>query len=137
MEKPLSNCWSLFLELQTECNYKRKYSFFTVEIQSNPILGYQTCIEMGLVKVPASISALFTKKSSQKTQIQEKFADVFLRIGKLPGEVAIHVKENSIPSVNHVYRTLFALHERVKSEIDCLECLDIIEKLTTQLSGLI
>ncbi|KAK2716647.1 hypothetical protein QYM36_006957 [Artemia franciscana] len=86
---------------------------------------------MGLVKVPASISALFTKKSSQKTQIQEQFADVFIRIGKLPGEVAIHVKQNSIPSVHHVRRIPFALNERAKSQLDRLECLDIIEKVTT------
>ena len=94
---------------------------------------------MGLVSVPASISVLFTKNSKQKTQIQEKFADIFIGIGKLPVEVTIHVKENSVPSVNPVCIIPFALHERVKSELDRLECLDIIEKVTTPmlLSGLI
>ena len=74
-------------------------------MQSNPTLGYQVGIEMGLAKVPASISVLFTKKSNQETQIQEKITDVFIGIGKLPGEMTIHIKDNSILSVNPVCPT--------------------------------
>ena len=55
------------------CRHKgiinRKYSFFVVDTQSNPILGYQASVEMGFVKVASSISSLSIKNSVQKTPI--------------------------------------------------------------------
>ncbi|KAK2701821.1 hypothetical protein QYM36_019534, partial [Artemia franciscana] len=86
---------------------------------------------MGFVKVATSISSLSTEKSGQKNPIPKEFDDVFAGIGKLPGKVEIHVKKNAIPSVNPVRRIPFALHERVKSELERLEKLDIIERVVT------
>ncbi|KAK2720320.1 hypothetical protein QYM36_004265 [Artemia franciscana] len=107
----------------------KKYSFFIVDTQSNPILGYQASVEMGFVKVITSISSLSTKKSVQKNPIPKEFDDVFAGIGKLPGKVKIHVEKNAIPSINPVRRIPFASHERVKSELERLEKLDIIERV--------
>ncbi|KAK2722381.1 hypothetical protein QYM36_002797 [Artemia franciscana] len=84
---------------------------------------------MGFVKVATSISSLSTKKSVQKNPIPKEFDDVFAGIDKLPGKVEIYVEKNAIPSINPVRRIPFALHERVKSELERLEKLDIIERV--------
>ncbi|KAK2706792.1 hypothetical protein QYM36_014732 [Artemia franciscana] len=86
---------------------------------------------MGFVKVATSISSLSTKKSGLKNPIPKEFDDVFAGIGKLPGKVEIHVEKNAIPSVNPVRRIPFALHEKVKSELERLKKLDIIERVVT------
>ncbi|KAK2727057.1 hypothetical protein QYM36_007792 [Artemia franciscana] len=118
---------------ELNCRHKgiinKKYSFFVVNIQSNPILQYQASVEMGFVKVTTSISSLSTKKSVKKNRIPKEFDDVFAGIGKLPGKVEIHVEKNAIPSNNPVRRIPFALHERVKSKLERLEKLDIIERV--------
>ena len=115
------------------CRHKgiinKKFSFFVVDTQSNPILGYQASVEMGFVKVASPISSLSTKKSVQKIPIPKEFDDVFAGIGKLPGKVEIHVKKNAIPFITPVWRIPFAVHERVKSELERLEKLDIIERV--------
>ncbi|KAK2706247.1 hypothetical protein QYM36_016329 [Artemia franciscana] len=71
------------------------------------------------------------EKSGQKNPIPKEFDDVFAGIGKIPGKVQIHVEKNAIPSVNPVRRIPFALHERVKRELERLEKLEIIERVVT------
>ncbi|KAK2711938.1 hypothetical protein QYM36_012903 [Artemia franciscana] len=61
--------------------------------------------------------------------IPKEFDDFFAGIGKLPEKVEIHVEKNAIPSINPVRRITFTLHERVKSELEPLEKLDIIERV--------
>ena len=84
---------------------------------------------MGFVKVASPISSLSTKKSVQKKPIPIEFDYVFAGIGKLPGKVEILVEKNVIPFINPVWRIPFALYERVKSELERLEKLDIIERV--------
>ncbi|KAK2717779.1 hypothetical protein QYM36_006539 [Artemia franciscana] len=115
------------------CRHKgiinKKFSFFVVDTHLNPILGYKASAEMGFVKVASPISSISTKKSVQKKPIPKEFDDVFAGIGKLPGKVEIHVEKNAIPFINPVWRIPFASNERVKSELERLEKLDIIERV--------
>ena len=72
-----------------------------------------------------------TSMKPKMARILEEYGDVFEGIGKLPGKCKIHLKEGAVPTVQPPKRVPFALQEKLKEELDCLEVMGIIEKTTT------
>ena len=115
------------------CTYNKattgRYEFFVVKTKAMPILGYEACVDMGLVKVAGTVEqnqeTLFIQK------VKKDFADVFTGIGELQGECTIHLKPDAVPTVHPVRRIPFALHDKLKSELEQLEKQGIIQKVTT------
>ncbi|KAK2714021.1 hypothetical protein QYM36_008577 [Artemia franciscana] len=60
----------------------------------------------------------------------DQYADVFEGIGQLPGVCKLTLKEGAIPTVQSPKRVPFALEKRLKAELDRLEQMKIIEKVT-------
>ncbi|KAK2727953.1 hypothetical protein QYM36_008431 [Artemia franciscana] len=62
--------------------------------------------------------------------IIDQYADVFEGIGQLPGVCKLTLKEGAVPTVPPPKRVPFALEKRLKAELDRLEQMKIIEKVT-------
>ncbi|KAK2711995.1 hypothetical protein QYM36_010876 [Artemia franciscana] len=60
----------------------------------------------------------------------DQYADVFEGIGQLPGVCKLTLKEGAVPTVQPPKRVPFALEKRLKAELDRLEQMKIIEKVT-------
>ena len=59
-----------------------------------------------------------------------QFKDVFEGLGLFPGECTIHV-DSAIPAAHPPRRVLQALGDRVKTELDRIERLQVITKVDT------
>ncbi|KAK9539543.1 hypothetical protein VZT92_004643 [Zoarces viviparus] len=64
------------------------------------------------------------------TSITEEFADVFKGIGLFPGECTFHLKPSAIPVVCPPCCIPYDLRNRLKDELDEMEKMDIIQKVT-------
>ncbi|KAK2716205.1 hypothetical protein QYM36_010696 [Artemia franciscana] len=60
----------------------------------------------------------------------DQFADVFEGIGQLSGVCKLKLKEGAVPTIQPPKRVPFASEKRLKAELDRLEQMKIIEKVT-------
>ncbi|KAK2703460.1 hypothetical protein QYM36_018099 [Artemia franciscana] len=60
----------------------------------------------------------------------DQYADVSEGIGQLPGVCKMTLKDGAVPTVQPPKHVLFALEKRLKAELDRLEQMKIIEKIT-------
>ena len=96
--------------------------------QTQPILSLKTSLELNLIKLTLSVekpNVPLTKES-----VIEEYSTVFKGFGNLEGEVSIQLKENATPKIHPPRRVPYALKDRVKEELDKMEKLEVIEKVT-------
>ena len=86
-----------------------------------PVLGLESCVQMGLVK---RLDALECNVDSDVLQQY----DVFDGLGCLEGEHHIHVKPDAQPIVHPPRRVPVALRDKVKTELERMERLGVIVK---------
>ena len=115
-----------------KCGYRDKIinaEFIIAEgCQSQPILSLKTSLELNLIKLTLSVekpSIPLTKEA-----VIDEYSEVFNGFGNLDGEVSIQLKENAIPKIHAPRRVPYALKDRVKEELDKMEKLGVIEKVT-------
>ena len=118
--------------LTLPCEYNGQISneeFYIVDTNSSPILGLQTCLKLNLIKLVLS-NTCSLNTSLTKEQILGKYSDVFTGIGKLPGEFEIHLHDKVTPVVHPPRRVPVAIRDKLKAELDRMENLGIITKVT-------
>ncbi|KAL3999170.1 nuclear receptor co-repressor 2 [Sarotherodon galilaeus] len=106
--------------------YKKKsfvLEFIVVKSETKPILGIQTCEEMGLIK------RVMTLNKSDEMDIFKEFADVFEGLGCLEGEHTIQINESVSPKVHPPRKIPVTLREKLKVELDRMEKMEVITKI--------
>ena len=121
---------------------EHKGKFYPVEFQiaekSNvvPVLGLQTCLELNLIKRVFAVndtsdetgtSNLSTQQTSE--EIINEYDDVFQGLGCLEGEYHIKTNPNVTPVVHAPRKVPYALRDKLKTELDRMENLGVIEKV--------
>lgn len=114
--------------------YKSLFIVSNVVVQ--PIIGIDMCEKLNLVKRVWTViedKEEKTRKPSEDKEseaILEEFKNVFAGFGTLPGEHTIRLKENAVPVVEACRKVSFALHDKLKEELDRMEKFGVISKVT-------
>ena len=90
---------------------------------STPIVGYQSSINLYLIKLVLNIN-------SEQTSIIDEYKSVFEGIGRLEGECNIHLKVWSVPTVHPARRVPKSLKDKLQKELSRMEKDGIIKKVT-------
>ena len=95
--------------------------FFVVKTEAFPIIGLKTCEQLNLIKRVYKLDVGYDS-------MLENY-DVFGDLGCLPEEYHIHVDPTIKPVVHPARRVPFALRDKLKSELDRMTLLGVIEKV--------
>ena len=108
-------------------NTCKMIEIFIVKEDVPAVLGLATCVKLNLIKKMYSVD-----DGVKKTQgIEDKYSDVFEGLGMIEGVVHKIQIDSSVPPVIHAPRNLSAaLRQPLKSELDRLELLGVIKKVT-------
>ena len=96
--------------------------FFIVKDAPVPILGFETSKKLKLIKLILTVT--------KPNPFIEEFKDVFQGIGQLEGECHITLKEGTEPKAVPARRIPISLQNRFKKELDRMEALGVIKKVT-------
>lgn len=126
---PLGQCT---LEVHNPKNHKM-YQVDFVVVDGNrcmPILGSPTIQEMDLIKVQQhNILSVEANPVTQEVLLKD-YPDVFQGTGKLEGQYNLEVREDVQPVVHPPRRVPVALKEKLKQELEKLQRLGVIKKVT-------
>ena len=99
-----------------------------VKGSSGNLLGYDTAQRLGLLKI---VNQVGIDKTSPQYLASGEFRDLFGGIGKVRGKVVkLHIDPDVQPKQQPHRRILFHVRQDVEKELERLESLDIIEKVT-------
>lgn len=121
---------------ELNCSYKgqsQSLTFHVVETTSPPILGMRACLGFGLIKLVYSCNLDTTPDKSEPliaSQIMSEFSEVFEGIGLFQGECSIHTDPAVHPTVHPSRRVPLTLKDKLKNELEKMESLNIIRKVT-------
>jgi hypothetical protein len=105
------------------------HTFHVVCMDRAPILSRHSSERLQLIKFVLSIHSPVPIRPGVQNLLNE-FSEVFEGIGKLPGTCKIYLKEGAIPTVQPPKQILFALQAKFKEELERLESLGVIGKVT-------
>lgn len=111
------------------CKYKDKTVMLdldVIEASAPPVLGMRACLDLNLVKIIHTVDAL----PEPHMNMMDEYTDVFKGLGLFPGECSLHLKPNATPVVCPPRRIPFALRRQLKDELDEMEKMDVIQKVT-------
>ena len=114
---------TLYVERKSQ---KHKVHFY-VKSTVVPILGKESCVQMGLVKILDCDNVINVKDTSiLDDPVLTKFSDVFEGLGELPGEYMLHIN----PDIALVVHPPRKLRKIVKSELEVMTTKGIIVLVT-------
>lgn len=121
-----------------KCQYRdnsRDIVIYVIDTDSPPILGLGDCIAFGMLQFVYSVETLSHGSATNETlmskeSVLSEYSDVFKGIGNLPGECKIHIDSAIEPVVHPPRRVPVAIRERLKTELDRMESLNIIAKVS-------
>lgn len=116
-------------ETDVSCKYKDKtyrIKFIITSTKAENVLGLEACQRMNLIQ---RIQAM-QKLESSEGELLTEFNDVFNGIGCLKKEYHIEIDPDVKPVHNYARKIPLALQERVKTELQRMENMKIIEKQT-------
>ncbi|GFN79603.1 retrovirus-related pol polyprotein from transposon opus, partial [Plakobranchus ocellatus] len=112
-------------KLQAKVQYKdtsRIVSFVVVKTTEIPIIGWNTCQALGLLKAVNKL---------QKEDITDEFSDVFSGLGKLQDhKVKLHIDETIQPVAQKYRRIPFHIRKQLDKHLNKEEEMGVIEKAT-------
>ena len=111
----------------------KKYNVEFVVVKGNytPLIGSRASQQMNLVTVHQENIQQVTTDTQNLTlnQVIEEFGDVFKGQGCMEGKLHLEIDETVTPVINPPRRVPFALKDKLKSELDRLEGLQMIRKV--------
>ena len=117
------------LKVQYKSQNPQTHTFHVVCMDRAPILSRHSSEQLQLIKFVLSIhSPVPIRPGVQK--LLDEFSEVFESIGTLPGTSKIYLKEGTTPTVQQPKQISFALQAKFKEELERLESLGVIEKVT-------
>ena len=90
---------------------------------TEPLIGFQTAEDLGLVKVANTVQS----KETITSNLLKEYADLFRGIGKMKGD--LHVEPAITPVAQAHRRILFSVRPKLEAELEILEADDIIERV--------
>ena len=108
---------------------KNKYvpiEFEIVKDKSTPLFGLKACLELNLISRLFSLNC----ENTSSEEILENYRDVFEGLGCLPTEYRIRLEKDAKPIINPPRKIPYALRNKVKNELDRLEKMRVIQKVT-------
>ena len=112
-------------------NKKYNAEFVVVKGDYTPLIGSRASQQMNLVTVQQDNIQQVTMNTASLTldQVKEEFGDVFKGQGCMEGKLHLEIDKTVTPVINPPRRVPFALKEKLKSELDRLEGLEMIRKV--------
>ena len=112
-------------------NKKYNAEFVVVKGDYTPLIGSRASQQMNLVTVQQDNIQQVTMNTASLTldQVKEEFGDVFKGQGCMEGKLHLEIDKTVTPVINPPHRVPFALKEKLKSELDRLEGLEMIRKV--------
>ena len=101
-------------------------AFVVVHRDVQAILGLAACERLNLVK---RVLVVESEGETVYDELMEEYSDLFQGLGCLPGEHTIRVDKNVPPVINPCRKVPFALQKPLKTELDRMESLNVIEKI--------
>lgn len=108
---------------------KDKYvpvEFEIVKSKASPIFGLKTCLDLNLISRIYSLNS----KTASSEEILENYSDVFEGLGCLSTEYKIQIDKEAKPVIHPPRKIPYALKNKVKNELNRLEKMRVIEKVT-------
>ncbi|XP_030039191.2 uncharacterized protein K02A2.6 [Manduca sexta] len=99
-----------------------------VKCDCSTILGWKTCEDQGIVKRLFKLTSNQTQRSVQS--LLNTYSDTFEGLGCLPHKAHLHIDTSITPKICPVRRIPYALHSKLKVELDRMEHLQVIEKVS-------
>jgi len=107
-------------------DHEEVVDIFVVKGNNQSILGYETSVKLGLLKIGLNINEITSKITSYKSE----YPNLFNGIGKLKEkQIQLHINENISPVAQQHRRIPIHLRKQLENELTRLEKLDIIEKV--------
>ena len=112
-------------------NKKYNAEFVVVKGDHTPLIGSRAFQQGNLVKVQQDNIQQVTMNTAILTldQVKEEFGDVFKGQGCMEGKLHLEIDKTVTPVINPPRRVPFALKEKLESELDRLEKLEMIRKV--------
>ena len=109
---------------QAECgSQSTQAEFLVLDNDGVPLLGKDTAIELGVLKVGVDVAAI-----SHTQNIPEMYPELFKGVGKLnTHQVTLHIKKDVPPIAQPMRRIPYNLRDKVENKIQELLNADIIE----------
>lgn len=108
-------------------NKTEQAEFIVIRGKGEPLLGRETAIKLGVLKIGADISAVMEIKQA----LQQKYPEVFSGVGKLnTNQVNLHIDQSVKPVAQPLRRIPFNLRRAVEQRIKELMDMDIIEPVS-------
>ena len=106
--------------------------FYVVEGNDPLLISLQSSVDSGLVQLTYAVESSFNcaPPCIDKQLTEKEYGDLFKGIGVLPGEVKLYIKDDAVPVVNPPRRVPEALNSKLKAELDTMENVHIIAKVT-------
>lgn len=112
-------------------NIQYMLEFYVVNVESIPVLGIDACKKLNLIQRVSTISQIDKLNSVGVESILSKYKQLFEGMGLLKIKpVKITLKDNARPVVHAARKIPFAIKDDLKSELNNLEKLNIIKKVT-------
>ena len=103
-----------------------KFHVIKGHTNNEPLIGFQTAEDLGLVKVANTVQSEETITSN----LLKEYADLFRGIGKMKGvKVDLHVDPAITPVAQAHRRIPFSVRPKLEAELEKLEADDIIERV--------
>ena len=101
----------------------------TTDPSSGCILGRESAVELGLIKLTESVQTL--SKQHIADMMKTEFPELFQGLGKLKNiEIKFDVDENVTPVAQHLRRVPFHVRKKVEMKIKQMIEMDVIEPVT-------
>ena len=98
------------------------------DYQSGCIIGRNTAIELGILKLEQNINVI--RREDFSAELKRNFPSVFQGLGKLKNfQLKLNIDESVPPVSQHLRRIPFHVRKKIEQKIQQLEELDIIEKV--------
>lgn len=116
------------LSCQYNDNKIANIDFIITPINCRTIIGLQTCQELCLIQRIYTTATV--NNNNYVNNMLKVYNDVFQGLGCLSHECHITVDQNAVPKINASRRVPFKLHNRLKEELDRMEKLRVVQKVT-------
>ena len=118
----LENKRVLYPAMIVTVSYLHGVQFQVVDSHVVPVLGLETSLELGLIKRIYTVDQSVQHNTEQRdsTRILGEYNDLFQGLGCVDLEYDIKIDPNISPVVHAPRRVPFALHDKLKAQLDKL-----------------
>ena len=111
--------------------YSHTTKVYVAQGSYGTLMSHQTAEKLNLITINQQAVLAYMKTSSNAESIAEEFADRFEGLGRLSKvQVQIHLNPDVTPVIQPHRRIPFHLRQKVKDELQHLEDMDVIERVT-------